>query len=175
MGALSCSQTYFSLSVSLSIHFAIHIELWSRTTSFQGPGGVAADSPRLRTTSVDWTRGFQRPLIGCCPLPMKRPGGSTIQFAMSTSLPSRIAFPYFALRASLLCFLDAACDFFPSLVIPSLAAFSLSTFAKNSEKSMSWKLTPLHQSGSTFTKSETKFEAKTGSAMYGVSFFFARL
>ena len=129
MGVLSCSQTYFSLSVSLSIHLAIHIELWSFTTSFHLPVGTGDSFPRFSTTS-DWdTLGFHLPLNGCCPLPMKRPGGSTNQLAMSTSFPSSIALPNFAFRASLCSFLEAARAFFCSLDIPSFSAFSLSTLA----------------------------------------------
>ena len=81
----------------------------------------------LRVTSLCSTLGFQLPRIGWAPRPMKSPGGSTSQFAISTSLSSIMALPYFFFKSSLCSFLDAAVLFFSSLVIASFALFSAST------------------------------------------------
>src|SRR5215218_9526946 len=61
--------------------------------AFQLPSGTGALSPKFSVTSCGLTRGFHRPLIGCCPRPMNNPGGSTSQFAISTSISSDYSLP----------------------------------------------------------------------------------
>ena len=76
--AVSASQTYFVLPVSLSVHFATQTESGSQTTPAQRPGGASAPLPRLSVTSPSFTRGFHLPRSGWAPLPMNMPGGSTM-------------------------------------------------------------------------------------------------
>src|SRR5690348_7751507 len=97
----SCSHTYFLFPVNLSIHVASHVDEWSWTIACHVPSGTGTSSPRLRVTSSGLTRGFHLPRSGCWPLPIKIPGGSTNQFAISTSIPSTIALPYTAFNFSL--------------------------------------------------------------------------
>src|SRR6266545_3080174 len=82
-----------------------------RETSFQLPEGASTFSDRFRTTSSGWILGFQRPLIGWLPLPMKRLGGSTIQLAISVLTPSISANPYFSFSDRRSCFRSVAIFF----------------------------------------------------------------
>ena len=65
-----------------------------------GASGVSASSSRFNVTSVEYTRGFQRPRSRCAPRPIKIPGGSMRYAPISTSWSSTRACPYFAFNSS---------------------------------------------------------------------------
>ena len=137
-GAVSLSQTYFSLPDSLSRQRATHIDSGCQTTSAQPLSTGGASGLRLRVTSHFLAPSFQRPLSGCCPRPIKMPLGSTTYAANSTRRPLTIAYPCRAFSASRRALPSALKAFRSSLVLLALASRSASTNAFASEKSTSF-------------------------------------